>query len=996
MPNAASVKSIPQITISNRAGVTFDAGKFDNAYIKALNLDIGLIDNPTSINIGLIEEQGNYRDYPLTYLDEYNLRIGSDLSIWCYLIGQKKSTSSDGKTSEVEFVDGSHILDRVFVGGVGVHTNHTDFFNINYVDDVSIPVACPPCYTNQIISVPDPNAVEIVNAVTAGRQQFPNDIGVNPIYTARNLKNSLKRGIGGNRDGGYIFLGDEKFTKTSCELADVDYTFQDLIDGCSNFGIDILIPDKSRPPNGEKSTLRKSHWGTLRSVLKSWCADFGTSFTYDYTQLVPTILEVPLGIPTRSATIQDIAAIAKLINSRTHNVNTTRGVVTVTNNDGNTLVEKVDENRTLRGSLKNNVITSYKRGRVKRNFTKNTYYRTGYRCFQTSDVLGLEARSYRTAYQFNQCAYLAKYDQSIRTLFLTWLAGQRYNGGQGDGLMYRALGFNVTATLDRNLQQEIIDECLNTETYREITSYFTVPGQIEDFDMLLGNYSEEVADKHAEFEKSFAEDFLGKYYFTNLQSFADSKYGGYKECFTGADWRYEIESSLTPEPKEIATNINTVGNATSLQARLFNQSKLPFAKHLWGPIPLNPFSFYDWFSDARGKIFNRTEAPWSIPQEFAENIFKQKTNEGIVDLAQPFLPRFQPIAGVIETRLRARFKGTNIPVAQVIDGIKQKSVPCLLIAPKPARIGQILDVGDLVDGINDNETPFYFNKGSSMGNKLDCGESLACEIQEGLDKKICDPKIRCADYPKTPPASLTLSSAVGKIVAAQDDEPFAEGVINQIGGRIDIIFAPPTLDQIKKGGQSAIFGPARTLSIVGPAGTGFNPVNDLYLANYKESIKSDYYTPKIEKFLGDDNLTPPLNVSEVKLTLNNVASNDPVFSAKDPITNQVTVITKIYIEGYGFLTLEDYHKMVTDLSNQEMADPFKHDVTVDFGSLNFGALSRYLNAQSGLNKLSCNIDAGGISASAGWSNRPATPPTQDLFTAEIQPQILSRKSNFNE
>ena len=88
--------------------------------------------------------------------------------------------------------------------------------------------------------------------------------------------------------------------------------------------------------------------------------------------------------------------------------------------------------------------------------------------------------------------------------------------------------------------------------------------------------------------------------------------------------------------------------------------------------------------------------------------------------------------------------------------------------------------------------------------------------------------------------------------------------------------------------------------------------------------------------------------------------------------------------------------MVTDLSNQEMTDPFKHDVTVDFGSLNFGALSRYLNAQSGLNKLSCNIDAGGISASAGWSNRPATPPTQDLFTAEIQPQILSRKSNFNE
>ena len=964
MPSATSIQSIPQINLSSSSTI-FEPGKFDNAYIKTLNIDIGVTDSPTSINVGLINESGGYRNYPLSYTDAYSLKIGNALNIWCYLISQKKSTSSSSKSTEVEFVDGSHILDRIFIGGIGVHTLEERYWTYSR-EKATIPVTCAPCYRDNVIRIPDPNAT-VIRTATSDFPPKPGQVYVPPIFTERLLRNSTLEFSGNTRDGGYIFLGNEKYTKTSCDIAQVDYSFEELKRACAKMGITILIPDKSLTPQGF-STLRKTHWGTLREVLKNWCADFGTSFVYDYTSLAPIIREVSLRQPILSSSIDIIANTAKVIKL-----------------GNSSLVEQIDESKTLKGSFKNDLVTSFKKPKTKRSFEKNTFYGTAYKCFQTTDVLGLEARSYRTGFQYNQCCSLAKYDQNIRTLFLTWLAGTRWNGGAGDGLMYRALGFNAVRSLNKDLQDEIIDECLDTETYREITSKFLAAG-VTEFDMILGTYSEEVATKHAEFEKSFAQDFLGKWFFTNFNSFADEKYGGYKLCYTGQDWRYEISSSMSPSPQDIPTSSQAM-NGVSLQARLFNQSKLPFAKNLWGPIPDNrsPWNYYDWFSDSRVKIFHRTDAPWNIPQEMAENVFKEMTDDGIIDLALPFLPRFQKIQGLIETRLRARFGSTNVPMGDLISGIAEKSVPCLLIAPKPARIGQILNVSSYFPAINPNETPYYFNKGESMGNKLDCSNSLKCEIQAGLEQEVCKPKNHCGEYLQSGPAGVTPNNGVGKIYSVQDSEPFQEGVLGFIGGGFTVSFRPP----ITKG---AVNGPERgPLLIVGPAGTFLN-INDIYLANYKEHVKSTYYAPKIEEFRGATALRTVGNVSEVRVTLNDVSSNDPIFSAKDPVTGETVVLTKIYIHGFGFLKLEEYHQFVKGFSKQGNLDPVKHSVDVTFGNVDFGPLASYLSPAFGLNKLSCSIGSDGISANVAWTNRPKTPPSQDLFTKEIVPQMLSQGS----
>jgi len=1004
MPTSTSIQFIPEINLSSSVQ-SFEAGMFDNAYIKSMNIDIGLTDNPTSINLGLINENGKYLDYgsqgSLNYLDQYRLNLGNKLEIFCYLISQKKTISSTAKTTQLEFVDGSHVLDRVFIGGIGVHIDpNNKQFSAAGIGVADIPVACAPCYTNNQIGILDPNEKEIfVGSSTYypdpdprhTSQGFTNThVSINPIYTERVLRSSTKNYIGDWVNGGYIFLGDEKFTKTSCEIPTVDYSFEDLKQACANFGITLDIADPSFADDKDIFVLRKSHWGTLRSVLKSWCADFGITFCYDYTSPTPIIRGISLSDNVLAGKIAVISNLAKTIAS-----------------GSSALVESIDENKTIKGSFKNNLITAYKRSRVKRNFSKNVFYGTAYKCFQATDVLSSAAMSYRTLAQFNASCYLAKYNQNARTLFVSRLAGQQYNQGFGPSTMYRALGFDASFNITGMLKQEIIDECLNTETYREITTNFVAASLgINDFDMVLGSYSEEEASKHAEFEKSFAEDFLGKYYFTNFSSYADSDYGGYQQCFTGADWRYKIESSMTPAAKSIFTSQQASASGLNLAARIFNQQKLPFAKNLWGPIPLNFWSFYDWFSDARLKIFNRTEAPWSTTQSQADQIFTDargthpadhpdnSKQEGPVDLTLPFLPRFQKIAGMIETRLRARFKGTNISIPAAIDTVKEKSVPCIMIAPKPQYLARLLDVSNMVPAYNHAETPWYFSKDAAMGNKPNCDSSMECEIQEGLDKFICRPSTICAGYPTTAPASAG-TSAVGKIYNARDNDPWPEGVINNLGGGIRVQFNPPI-----RGGKYPAYtdlGPPRVLGIVGPAGT-FPNINDIYLANYKESITSDYYSPKIEKFLGDESLQAPRNVSEVKLSLNNVSSNDPIFSSKvfDPEKGEdvISVLTNIYIPNYGYLTIEEYHQYLKGFQDQGLQGGIKHDLNVKFGNLDFGLISQYFTSTYGLSKLSCAIEANGISATAAWTNRPATPPSQDLFTMEVEPQTLSR-SNFN-
>ena len=162
MPNFNSVKSIPQIAVSTDTK-NMVPGMMENAYIKALSVTFGLTDKPTSMSMGLFNETGLYPSYDtyLSYLSPYYIRVGG-VTFVMYLRKCDYEYSSEVRTCTLDFVDGSHILDRVFIGLLGTHSISWNTF-YNSVQSAVIPVLCEPCYKQNTFNIPDPSAMGIIN-----------------------------------------------------------------------------------------------------------------------------------------------------------------------------------------------------------------------------------------------------------------------------------------------------------------------------------------------------------------------------------------------------------------------------------------------------------------------------------------------------------------------------------------------------------------------------------------------------------------------------------------------------------------------------------------------------------------------------------------------------------------------------------------------------------------------------------------------------------------
>ena len=214
MPNFNSVKSIPQIAVSTDTKHMVP-GMMENAYIKGLNVTFGLTDKPTSMSMGLFNETGYYPSYDnyLSYLSPYYIRVGS-VTFVMYLRKCDYENSSEVRTCTLDFVDGSHILDRTFIGLLGTHSIAWNTW-YNTMQFAVIPVLCEPCYKQNTFNIPDPNAMGIINVTPFN---YP------PIFTQRILKRSALTFVGNNRDGGFLIVGDEKFKKTNCSMGEYDYS----------------------------------------------------------------------------------------------------------------------------------------------------------------------------------------------------------------------------------------------------------------------------------------------------------------------------------------------------------------------------------------------------------------------------------------------------------------------------------------------------------------------------------------------------------------------------------------------------------------------------------------------------------------------------------------------------------------------------------------------------------------------------------------------------
>ena len=281
-------RTIDQVKINGR-------NKAFGGYIYSVDYEVGLLDNPSTLTVQFVNESGQYQEPELSVLKAYRISIGNVVSGNFYAVSFEESRTSQGRLLTVNFVDGSHVLDRLYVGlykRMGDHTTNTPGLII-------VGREMHPCDQNQD-GVFDQDDVDEIkwNSLDPCELKCPNSEDESePV-----VDNCVEREIS--------------------EIFEVKYNFDDLMDALTgkivnpetNRSINVLVNNdleagvheiqlalpevrrntnslranqikiKNRPQNTNPQFF-KDYSGTLRDVLKNWCADFGWSFYWENDSL---------------------------------------------------------------------------------------------------------------------------------------------------------------------------------------------------------------------------------------------------------------------------------------------------------------------------------------------------------------------------------------------------------------------------------------------------------------------------------------------------------------------------------------------------------------------------------------------------------------------------------------------------------------------------------------------------------------------------------------
>ena len=234
-----AIKNIPQIQAPSYGGFVF-----------ALDFSMGFADSPTKLTYRVVSSSGTY----------INPTIGSSSSVvfgdfsfsgrvFSYEI---EETVSSGKVLSVTLIDNSTILDKLYV----VVFRPGLFGKMGSSSNVSLPV---------YFDADEKTYYDLEDSGNGFRL-------VKKTLQDGSVQRTVRTYCG--KIGDIIMVGSEEPPDTKCEVASTSYTFSQLKSAVSVPGFSTC------PINNDE--VKKTYEGTLRSVLISWCQDFGYSFYWDY------------------------------------------------------------------------------------------------------------------------------------------------------------------------------------------------------------------------------------------------------------------------------------------------------------------------------------------------------------------------------------------------------------------------------------------------------------------------------------------------------------------------------------------------------------------------------------------------------------------------------------------------------------------------------------------------------------------------------------------
>ncbi len=526
---------VPTIQIgANSPGFAF------GGVIYSADSQVGYAGNATKLNVNvaldaqLYEVAGARKEFQISNADldlssPVDIKFaGSNLFRNMFLSGYEESIEVGDKLLHLTYSDGSVLLDRIFVGLIHEHfevdrTKHT------VPSSIEFKLKCPLNEYHTIDTVGG-KAIEYPVCSETGYAFVDRKtlrFLANPTGSATRPYKIIRQSAQNIWSGGFMVLGAEEFSEQKCALADVSYSFSDLINATREFGISV---DLTRfPDRRDNKYFRRNYSGTLKDVLQNWGNDFGVSFYWDFTKLLPTLVVVDL--TDRSIQSKFESAVAGIDSlDKGHGADLVSG--------SNIVINAKNHNRSLDGTFAQAFSSKFNRGPGAKERNRRRSASVQFGCQRLESLAGgTKFLLGRHIVDFFISMTLGKFAPDLRDIFNVRRAAEEYSkvtdDASGTGFnntsgYFHAVGFidalgltfgNDAGALTK-LKARIIDGANLTQIIgNQVTNVSAKDGGMvpigsngAKFHVFCGIRDENVKEYINSVEQSIANEFYGRHY----------------------------------------------------------------------------------------------------------------------------------------------------------------------------------------------------------------------------------------------------------------------------------------------------------------------------------------------------------------------------------------------------------------------------------------------------------------------------------------------------